>query len=389
MRRGVIALGPAASSSCRNHLLLSVAVLPTRVDSVQARDLHINLHGGRSSVSGIIATVFGCTGFFGRYVVNRLGKIGSQVVVAYRGEESSFRHLKVMGDLGQIVPAWYDVRDEDTVRRAVKYSNVVINLVGKRWETKNFTFDDVHVKAAATIAKAAKEAGVERFIHVSTIGADENSTSPFARSKAKGEQVVREIFPEATILRPAIMIGMKDHFLTKFGMMARFWPFFMRTLKHVKFQPIAASDMATALMHALARPEAAGKTYEIGGPRVLTMEEATEYVCKQTFLNPRIIDVPFPAVRFLTGCTQWYLRKPRYTVEELDFWAADQMTIRPDAQYTIKDLGLTPEDLTPLELSANYLRQFRRPATMGLIYDDQYPATSPSGRPASITSSTY
>jgi NADH dehydrogenase (ubiquinone) 1 alpha subcomplex subunit 9 len=358
----------------------SVASVSTLWDGAAGvRGLHVNLQGGRSSVSGVVATVFGCTGFLGRFVVNRLGKIGSQVVVPYRGEESAFRHLKVMGDLGQIAPVWFDLRDKDTVRRAVQHSNVVINLLGKRWETRNFSFNDVHPEATRTIAQAAKEAGVERFIQVSAANADPNSPSAFARSKGESEQVLRDIFPDATILRPTVLYGARDHFLVKWGMMARYWPVFARTLKDTKFQPLYVADMATALLNALADPETAGKTYELGGPKVYTQEEITEMVSRMTFLEPTMVDVPFPLVRAFAKATQTFLRKPRYTVEELDYWRAGDVVVPEQAPLTIKDLRLPLEELTVLEKEAvNFLRLYRKPATMNLILEDQLDAKKPN-----------
>jgi len=345
------------------------------------RELHVNLQGGRSSVSGVVATVFGCTGFLGRFVVNRLGKIGSQVIVPYRGEETAFRHLKVMGDLGQIAPVWFDLRDKETVRRAVQYSNVVINLLGKRWETRNFSFDDVHPEATRTIAEAAKEAGVERFIQVSAVGADVNSPSAFARSKGESEKVLREIFPDATILRPTVLYGARDNFLVKWGMIARYWPAFVRTLKDTKFQPLYVADMATALMNALADPETAGKTYELGGPKAYTLEEITELVTRLTFLEPTVVDVPFPALRAFAQVTQPFLRKPRFTVEELDYWKAGDVVVPENAPLTINNLNFSTEDLTVLEKEAvNFLRLYRKPATMNLILEDQMDAKSPRAR---------
>jgi uncharacterized protein YbjT (DUF2867 family) len=111
------------------------------------------MSGGRQSVSGIVATVFGCTGFLGHYIVNELGKHGSQVVVPYRGEESSVNALKVMGDLGQIVPTTWNIRDKDSIRRAVQHSNVIVNCTGRRWDTRNFKMSEVHVDGAQLIAE--------------------------------------------------------------------------------------------------------------------------------------------------------------------------------------------------------------------------------------------
>lgn len=109
--------------------------------------------GGRSSFNGIVATVFGCTGFLGRYVCNKLGKNGTQMILPYRGEDSEAIRLKVCGDLGQVLFQFYNLCDEEAIRKAVKYSNVVINLVGREYETKNFTFNDVHVEGARRIAR--------------------------------------------------------------------------------------------------------------------------------------------------------------------------------------------------------------------------------------------
>jgi len=343
------------------------------------RGLHVNLQGGRSSVSGVVATVFGCTGFLGRFVVNRLGKIGSQVVVPYRGEETAFRHLKVMGDLGQIVPVWFDLRDKETVRRAVQYSNVVINLLGKRWETRNFSFNDVHPEATRTIAEAAKEAGVERFIHVSAANADENSPSSFARSKGESERVLREIFPEATILRPTVLYGARDNFLVKWGMIARYWPALVRTLKDTKLQPLYVADMATALMNALADPGTAGKTYELGGPKAYSIEEVTDMVTRLTFLDPAVVDVPFPVLRTFAQATQTFLRKPRFTVEELDYWKAGDLVVPDNAPFTIQDLNLSTEELAVMEKAAvSFLRLYRKPSTLNLILEEQLDAKESS-----------
>lgn len=168
--------------------------------------------GGRSSVSGHVATVFGCTGFLGRYLVNRLGRKGTQVVVPYRDEDRK-RHLRVASDLGQIVPTEFDVRREDQILESLRHSDIVYNLVGRWWETKNFSFEDVNVKAAERIAKLANEAGCARLVHVSHLNAAEDAPSDFLRTKWEGEQRVKEAFPGATIVRPGPMYGHEDRLL--------------------------------------------------------------------------------------------------------------------------------------------------------------------------------
>lgn len=176
--------------------------------------------GGRSSFNGIVATVFGATGFTGRYVCNRLGKIGTQLIIPYRADHYEAIRLRLCGDLGQVLFQPYNLRDEEAIAKAVRYSNVVINLVGRDWETKNFKYDDVHVTGARNIARIAKEAGVKKFIHVSALNAAEYPEphvlpqgSKFLRSKWLGEQAVREEFPEAIIFRPSDVYGQEDRFL--------------------------------------------------------------------------------------------------------------------------------------------------------------------------------
>ncbi|XP_066488431.1 NADH dehydrogenase [ubiquinone] 1 alpha subcomplex subunit 9, mitochondrial [Tiliqua scincoides] len=191
--------------------------------SLQLRDVHYSVipHGrsGRSSVSGVVATVFGATGFLGRYVVNRLGRIGSQVIIPYRCDQYDIMYLRPMGDLGQLLFMEWNARDSDSIRRALQYSNVVINLVGKEFETRNTKYEDVFVNIPREIAKLSREAGVEKFIHISHLNASMKSPSKYLRNKAAGEIVVREEFPDAIIMKPSEMFGREDRFLNHFASM--------------------------------------------------------------------------------------------------------------------------------------------------------------------------
>lgn len=158
--------------------------------------------------------MFGCTGFLGRYVVNRLAQRGTQVVVPYRDEDTK-RHLKPMGDLGQIVPMEWDARNDDQIEECMRHSDVVYNLVGRDYETKNFKYNDVNVSTASKLASMAESLGVSRFIHLSHLNADPNSPSAFLRTKAEGEEAVRRAFQGATIVRPATLFGHEDRFLNQ------------------------------------------------------------------------------------------------------------------------------------------------------------------------------
>lgn len=231
--------------------------------------------GGRSSFNGMVATVFGCTGFMGRYVCNKLGKIGTQMILPYRADHYDAIRLKVTGDLGQVLFQFYHLEDEEAIRKAVRHSNVVINLVGRDWETNNFNFTDVHVNGARRIAKVCREMGVERLIHVSSLNASPNPEplilkegSKFLKSKYYGELAVREEFPEATIFRPSDIYGQEDRFLRYYAHVwrrqLRGMPLWHKGEKTIK-QPVFCSDLAQGIVNAAKDPDSAGKVYQAIG----------------------------------------------------------------------------------------------------------------------------
>lgn len=178
--------------------------------------------GGRSSFNGYVATVFGATGFLGKSLTNQLGKIGTQLIIPYRGnfDDEEVKSLKLTGDLGQVLFQHFYLKDYDSIKKAIKYSNVVINLIGRHFETKNFSYEDVHVQGARAIARACREVGVDRLIHVSSLSVTENPPKFYMRkpcgflpSKLRGEAAVKEEFPDVTIVRPATMTGWDSKFL--------------------------------------------------------------------------------------------------------------------------------------------------------------------------------
>lgn len=266
--------------------------------------------GGRSSVSGIAATVFGSTGFLGRYVTNHLGRIGSQVTVPFRGDELYSRHLKVMGDLGQVVPFAFELRDEDSVRQAVRGSSVVVNLMGKGYETYNYTFDDVHVEGARRLAETAREEGVSHFVHVSTAIPLAKCESKWLESKMAGEDVVRSIYPDATIIRPTDMFGSEDRLVTRMAHNIM-WSgrIVLPNFGEARVQPVWVNDVASVVAAAVRDPERyAGQTVELGGPDVLTMRELYDLVCKRIKREVTYIPLPTPIVKL--GARFFNMRLP-------------------------------------------------------------------------------
>ena len=198
--------------------------------------------------SGITCTVFGATGFLGRYVTHHVAKSGSRMILPTRCGENERQHLKVMGDLGQIVQLDYSIRDEEAIRFAVERSNVGINLVGREWETRNFSFDDVNVNFAKKVAEISAEVGVRRLIHVSALGASVDHPSAYFRTKALGEEAVKEAFPSATIVRPAKMIGVEDRFLNVFAEHSRKYPAIpIIDGGDTLHQPVFVDDVAVAI----------------------------------------------------------------------------------------------------------------------------------------------
>jgi len=244
--------------------------------------------GGRSSFSGHVVTVFGANGLIGNAVVNQLGKIGCQVICPYRGEAYFYRQLKLAGDLGQILFFPYDLRDEESLYKVMKYSNVVINLVGRDWETKNFSFKDVNVDGARNIARIAQECGVDKFIHFSHLNAQpdppsffQKGGSKYLKTKWEGEQAVREEFPEAVIFRPADVYGPGDRFLQyyagKWRKSFRTLPLYKRGTATVK-RPVFVSDIARGVVAAVKSKDSYGQVYECTGPKGYLLSELTDYM---------------------------------------------------------------------------------------------------------------
>lgn len=244
--------------------------------------------GGRSSFSGDVVTVFGANSFIGRGVNNRLGKNGSQMIFPYRGEHYKMMRLKPVGDLGQVLFAPFELKDEDSIRKVVSHSNIVINLIGRGWETKNFSFEDVNVTGPQRIAKICKEAGVQRLVHMSHVNARETPETAFLKggsrflaTKWEGEMAVKSEFPEATIFRCSDVYGHGDSFINywmsrwrKAGRAVPLWGKGEMTVK----QPVYMSDLVTGIMNSLYDPEAVGQTYEAVGPQRLTQADLIRYM---------------------------------------------------------------------------------------------------------------
>ncbi len=235
-----------------------------------------------------LVTLIGGGGFLGRYVAQGLLKAGARVRVAQRDPRQAY-FLKLLGGLGQTQFVAADVTKPDTIARAVHGSDAVVNLVG----VLAGNFQGVHVAGAEAVAKAAADAGVESLVHVSAIGADANSASAYGRSKGEGEAAVRAAFANAIVLRPSIVFGQEDAFLNRFAAMIAKAPIVPVVRAPAKFQPVFAADVADAVAAAIRTPEAlAGRTFELGGPDVISMGELIRWLAKTIGRDPSIVEIP-------------------------------------------------------------------------------------------------
>jgi Predicted nucleoside-diphosphate-sugar epimerases len=251
-----------------------------------------------------LVTVFGGSGFVGAQAVRVLARRGWRVRVAVRNPNQAVE-LKPAGDPGQIQLIRCDVNDPAQVAEACRGANAVVNLIGILFESGKRTFEAMHVDAARRIAEQARTAGVSRFVQVSAIGADAEGKSAYARSKAAGEAAVREVFPDAVILRPSVVFGPGDDFLNRFAVMATFAPALpLVGLGRTKFQPVYVGDVAEAIARSVEDVSLAGRTFELGGPATLTFEEVLRLVLRETGRARLLAPLPFSVARAIGSVAQ-------------------------------------------------------------------------------------
>jgi uncharacterized protein YbjT (DUF2867 family) len=244
-----------------------------------------------------LVTIFGGSGFVGRHTVRALARDGWRIRSATRRPDLA-GYLQPMGAVGQIHAVQANLRYPFSVAEAVKAADIVINAVGVLASTGKQTFDSIHDEGARVAAKAAKAAGARQFIHVSAIGADAQSNSKYARSKAEGERAVIEEFPGAVILRPSIVFGPEDEFFNRFAAMAQMSPFLpLIGGGQTKFQPVYVGDVAAAVKAVVDGKAKAGATYELGGPEILTFRELLDRTLLYASRNRFYLPLPFWAAK--------------------------------------------------------------------------------------------
>jgi len=307
-----------------------------------------------------LVTVFGGTGFVGAQIVRVLAKRGQRVRVAARNPGRGYR-LRMLGDVGQIEVVQANIRDPDSVARALDGAEACVNAVAVLYESGNQRFADLHVEGARTVALAAKAAGASRFVHISALGADAGSAAKYARSKAGGEAATREVLAGAAILRPSVVFGADDRFFNRFAAMAQVSPALpLIGGGETRFQPVFVGDVAAAVGQALEDPRAAGRAFELGGPTIYTFKALMELLLAQIGRSRLLVPLPFPIARLLGLAGDLMAAAlpfaPPITSDQVEMLRADNVVSAGAAG--LADLGVAPSALEPIV--PTYLYRYRK-----------------------------
>ncbi len=310
-----------------------------------------------------LATVFGASGFIGRHVVRELTKRGWRVRAAIRRPHLA-EHLQVFGVVGQVQLFQANVRNRASVEDALVGADAVVNLVGVLSESGRQTFAAVQREGARNVAEAAAEASIEDLVHISAIGADADGDSDYARTKAEGERLVREAVPQAIILRPSIVFGPQDDFFNRFAGMSRLSPALpLIGGGKTRFQPVYVDDVADAVCAALENPAHRGRTFELGGPEIMTFKELMELTLKVVGRRRALIPLPFSLAGFMGRGGDIAAKLPfvsaPLTGDQVKLLRHDNVVgASGEETGTLDDLGITPETMDAVLPS--YLFRYRK-----------------------------
>jgi len=297
-----------------------------------------------------VATVIGGSGFLGRYIVKRLAAAGHVVRVAVR-DPARAGFLKPMGRVGQVVPLFANITSDATLDRAIEGAEIVVNLVGILAERKAGDFSQLQAEGAGRVARLSHASGVKHLVHVSAIGADAGSPAKYARSKAEGEKLVLEHFAQAVILRPSLVFGPEDQFFNRFASLALISPVMPVIAGSSRFQPVYVGDVADAAMAAIARPEAAGKIFELGGPKIMSFREILGWILAQIGRNRPLVAMPQAAAELMA-------RIPFSGLTNDQLLMLSRDNVANPALPGLADLGIVP---TPIDLIVpGYLARYRK-----------------------------
>src|SRR6056297_2950609 len=306
-----------------------------------------------------LVTIYGGSGFVGRYITRRLAQAGWRVRVAVRRPNEAM-HVKPYGVVGQVEPVFCNIRDDESVRSVLHGSDAVVNCVGTFDRKGRNNFDAVQHEGAARIARLAAEEGVERMVHISAIGASAESDSIYARTKARGEKAVLEHVPDAVILRPSVIFGPEDAFFNRFAAMTRLGPVLPVVGASTRFQPVYVDDVAAAAAKGV-EGQAAPGIYELGGSDVNTFRELMQQMLQVIRRRRLIVNIPFWAASIMAWAMELVqtlslgLIPPQITRDQVRSLKRDNI-VAPDARG-LDDLGIVPTSLEAV--LPDYLWRFR------------------------------
>jgi len=302
-----------------------------------------------------LVTVFGGSGFLGRHLVQALAGRQFRIRVAVRRPDLA-GHLQPLGHVGQIHAVQANVRFPASVAAAVHDAAIVINLTGILYERGQQRFEAIQARGAGTVAAAAAHVGA-RMLHVSALGADAQSPSRYARSKAQGEAAVRAACPEAMIFRPSILFGPEDDFFNRFASMARISPVLpLIGGGRTRFQPVFVGDVASALAEAADGAGTPATTYEFGGPDVKTFKEIMEFILATIMRRRLLVPVPFTLAEWQALVLQFWPR-PLLTPDQVTLLRRDNV-VSSDAvlnQRTLSAFGIAPAAMAAIVLADLWL----------------------------------
>ncbi len=316
-----------------------------------------------------LVTIYGGSGFVGRYIARRMAKEGWRVRVAVRRPNEAM-FVKPYGAVGQVEPVLCNIRDDASVALAMDGADAVVNCVGILAETSKNKFDTVQHEGAERVARLAAAAGIETMVHLSAIGADAESPSDYAQSKALGEAGVLQHMPDAMILRPSVVFGPEDDFFNKFAEMSKFGPILPIVGGQSKFQPVYVDDVAKAAVKGILGN--AQGTFELGGPNVLTLKEIVKEMLSEINRRKLVVNLPF-FVGGLMGLGLDLAQKLTFGLVNNTVLTRDQVkllksdnVVAADAK-TFEDLGIAA---TPTEVVLqDYLWRFRPSGQYDAIKD--------------------
>jgi NADH dehydrogenase len=305
-----------------------------------------------------LVTIYGGSGFIGRHVVRAIARTGARMRVAVRRPELA-GHLQPLGGVGQINAVQANVRFADSLLAAADGADAIVNLVGILFPTGKQTFKAVQDEGARHVAEAAREKGAKALVHISAIGAAPEALSVYARSKALGEKAVREVYPDAVILRPSIVFGPEDDFFNRFARLARIAPVLpLIGGGKTRIEPVFAGDVAKAVIAGLTGEARADAPYELGGPEILTLKEIMQRVLAYTMRRRLLVSEPFWLARLQAFFLQW-LPTPPLTVDQVRLLETDNVVSEEAKRrrHTLEGLGIEPVAIAAVV--PDYLEQFR------------------------------